>query len=147
VIEIPPVKAVTTEHRLLTLLCGCGCETKAQAPEGVSAPVQYGPRVIRLMGKFVLVTVHPKRGKDGMTAAGVLPSFRGIAVHDAWKPYDTFGNVAGHALCGLPLHRRPPRHQRPRRPHQRLPGPPLDPGNRINTPGTKAPAARARIAA
>ena len=51
-------------------------------------------------GKFVLVTVHAKRGKDGMTAAGVLPFFTGIAVHDAWKPYDTFDNVAGHALCG-----------------------------------------------
>jgi len=48
----------------------------------------------------VLVTVHAKRGKDGMKAAGVLPFFTGIAVHDAWKPYDTFGNVAGHALCG-----------------------------------------------
>jgi hypothetical protein len=49
---------------------------------------------------IVLVTVHAKRGKDGMTAAGVLPLFTGIAVHDAWKPYDAFDNVAGHALCG-----------------------------------------------
>lgn len=30
VVDIPPVKAVTTEHQLLTLLCGCGRETKAQ---------------------------------------------------------------------------------------------------------------------
>jgi transposase len=183
VIDIPPVKAVTTEHQLLTLLCGCGCETKAAAPEGVSAPVQYGPRIMGTgiylwhgqflsrdracralaemfgcapspgalaaaarktagllapalkaitqylagaevahfdetgfrtagklawvhsasWGKFVLVTVHAKRGKDGMKAAGVLPFFTGIAVHDAWKPYDTFGNVAGHALCGAHL--------------------------------------------
>jgi hypothetical protein len=36
-------------------------------------------------GKFVLVTVHAKRGKDGMTAAGVLPFFAGIAVHDAGR--------------------------------------------------------------
>jgi transposase len=180
VIDIPPVRARTTEHQLLTLACGCGCETKAAAPDGVSAPVQYGPRLMgtgiylwhgqflsrdracralselfgcapspgalaaaarktagliapalaaiarRLIscdvvhfdetgfrtagklawvhsaswGKFVLVTVHAKRGKDGMRAAGVLPFFTGIAVHDAWKPYDTFENVAGHALCG-----------------------------------------------
>jgi transposase len=180
VIDIPPVKAKTTEHQVLTLLCGCGHETKAQAPDGVTAPVQYGPRLTgtgiylwhgqflsrdracralgelfgcapspgalaaaarktagllapalaaikeylisaevvhfdetgfrtagRLAwvhsaswGKFVLVTVHARRGKDGMTAAGVLPFFTGIAVHDAWKPYDTFENVAGHALCG-----------------------------------------------
>jgi transposase len=180
VIDIPPVEAKTTEHQLLTLLCGCGHETKAPTPEGVTAPVQYGSRLMgtgiylwhgqflsrdracralgelfgcapspgalaaaarktagliapalkaitahligsdvvhfdetgfrtagRLAwvhsaswGKFVLVTVHAKRGKDGMTAAGVLPFFTGIAVHDAWKPYDTFDSVAGHALCG-----------------------------------------------
>jgi transposase len=180
VIDIPPVKAVTTEHQMLTVKCGCGCETKAQAPDGVIAPVQYGPRIMGTgiylwhgqflsrdracqalsemfgcapspgalaaaarktagflapalaaitrhliacevvhfdetgfrtagklawvhsasAGKFALFTVHAKRGKDGMKAAGVLPSFGGIAVHDAWAPYDTFGNVAGHALCG-----------------------------------------------
>jgi transposase len=180
VIDIPPVKAVTTEHQMLTVKCGCGCETKAQAPDGVSAPVQYGPRIMGTgiylwhgqflsrdracqalsdmfgcapspgalaaaakktagllgpalaavtrhliaaevahfdetgfrtagklawvhsasEGKFALFTVHAKRGKDGMKAAGILPFFTGIAVHDAWAPYDTFGNVAGHALCG-----------------------------------------------
>ena len=180
VIDIPPVKAVTTEHQMLTLKCGCGCETKAQAPDGVTAPVQYGPRIMgsgiylwhgqflsrdracqalsemfgcapspgalaaaakktagflapalaaitrhlisaevahfdetgfrtagklawvhsASQGKFALFTVHAKRGKDGMKATGVLPFFRGMAVHDAWAPYDTFEDVAGHALCG-----------------------------------------------
>jgi transposase len=180
VIDIPQVRAKTTEHQLLTLRCGCGRETKAAAPDGVTAPVQYGPRIMGTgiylwhgqflsrdracralaemfgcapspgalaaaarktagllapalkaitgylvsaevvhfdetgfrtagklawvhsasWGKYVLVTVHAKRGKDGMKAAGILPFFTGIAVHDAWKPYDTFGNVAGHALCG-----------------------------------------------
>ncbi len=38
-----------------------------------------------------------------LKAAGVLPSFGGIAVHDAWRPYDTFDNVAGHALCNSHL--------------------------------------------
>jgi transposase len=183
VIDIPPVRPEVTEHQLLTLKCGCGQETKAEAPDGVTAPVQYGPRVMgagvylwhgqflsrdracralselfgcapspgalaaaarktagliapalaaitrhlisaevahfdetgfrtagRLAwvhsassGKFVLVTVHPRRGKDGMKGAGVLPFFRGIAVHDAWKPYDSYGNVAGHALCNSHL--------------------------------------------
>jgi transposase len=180
VIDIPPVKAVTTEHPMLTLKCGCGCETKAQAPDGVTAPVQYGPRIMgsgiylwhgqflsgdracqalsemfgcapspgalaaaakktagflapalaaitrhlisaevahfdetgfrtagklawvhsASQGKFALFTVHARRGKDGMKAAGVLPVFRGITVHDAWAPSDTFEDVAGHALCG-----------------------------------------------
>lgn len=43
---------------------------------------------------------HAKRGKDGMDAAGILPAFAGIAVHDAWAPYDCYQDVAGHALCG-----------------------------------------------
>ncbi|MGH3170246.1 MAG: hypothetical protein ACRDN0_30735, partial [Trebonia sp.] len=46
VIGIPPVTAVTTEHQMLRLLCGCGCDTKARAPDGVIAPVQYGPRIM-----------------------------------------------------------------------------------------------------
>ena len=50
-------------------------------------------------GNFALFTVHAKRGKDGMKAAGVLPSFAGIAVHDAWAPCDSFDGAAGHALC------------------------------------------------
>jgi transposase len=184
VTEIPPVKAEVTEHQMIEMECPCcGQRTKADAPAGVTAPVQYGPRAAALgtylwhgqflsrdraaaalgemfgcapsaaviaaaarkiaafispaldaitkalvqaevahfdetgfrvagklawvhsasAGKFVLVTVHPKRGRQGMDAAGVLPVFAGIAVHDAWKPYDGYDGVAGHALCGAHL--------------------------------------------
>jgi len=51
-------------------------------------------------GDFALFTVHAKRGKEGMDAAGVLPAFAGIAVHDAWAPYDCYQDLEGHALCG-----------------------------------------------
>ena len=33
----------------------------------------------------------------------MLPSFAGIACHDAWAPYDGYDGVAGHALCGAHL--------------------------------------------
>jgi hypothetical protein len=33
-----------------------------------------------------------------MNALGVLPGFTGVAVHDAWAPYDTYQQAA-HALC------------------------------------------------
>jgi transposase len=49
-------------------------------------------------GKFSLITVHDKRGTIAMDAAGVLPGFTGVAVHDAWAPYDTYTG-ATHALC------------------------------------------------
>jgi transposase len=49
-------------------------------------------------GKYTLITCHPQRGRDGINDAGVLGRFRGVAVHDAWAPYDTYVDVA-HQLC------------------------------------------------
>ena len=49
-------------------------------------------------GKHTLLMVHPRRGRQAMEAMGVLPSFAGVAVHDAWAPYDTYA-PAGHQLC------------------------------------------------
>ena len=45
--------------------------------------------------------VHPQRGQAGSTAAGVLPDFQGIAVHDAYASYWTYG--CEHALCNAHL--------------------------------------------
>jgi transposase len=41
---------------------------------------------------------HRKRGTEAMNTMGILPSFTGTAVHDAWSPYDTY-TAAQHALC------------------------------------------------
>ena len=41
-------------------------------------------------GKYTLLMVHPKRGRQAIESMGVLPSFAGVAVHDAWAPYDTY---------------------------------------------------------
>ena len=49
-------------------------------------------------GKYTLLMVHPRRGKQAIEAMGVLPSFAGVAVHDAWAPYDSYTG-AGHQLC------------------------------------------------
>jgi transposase len=42
--------------------------------------------------------VHRKRGQEGMKAAGILPEFKGRAVHDHWQSYFTFQDCQ-HALC------------------------------------------------
>lgn len=47
---------------------------------------------------FVHLSVHRRRGTEATDAAGVLPAFTGIAMHDAWAPYDTY-TQATHALC------------------------------------------------
>ena len=49
-------------------------------------------------GKYTLLMVHPKRGRQAIEAMGVLPRFAGVAVHDAWAPYDGYDG-ADHQLC------------------------------------------------
>jgi transposase len=178
VFDLPPISVRVTEHQLVARRCCCGITTRAEAPEGVSAPVQYGPRITAIIvylyvgqflskkrtaaalaelfgtpisegtvaamttraakglggflewvranlaaaevvnfdetglrvegrlrwvhsastGKYSLIFVHDRRGTRGMDAAGVLPEFAGVAVHDAWAPYDTYSRIT-HALC------------------------------------------------
>jgi transposase len=178
VFDLPPMTVQVIEHQLVARRCGCGTTTCGAAPLGVTAPVQYGPRLTAIVlylyvgqflskkrtaqalaelfgtpvsegtvaamtaraaagldeflirvgdriaeaevagfdetglrvagrlawvhcartGKYTLITCHPKRGREGINDAGVLPRFRGVAVHDAWAPYDTYLE-AGHQLC------------------------------------------------
>jgi transposase len=176
--DLPPVKIEVTEHQLIERECLCGYRTRGTAPQGVDAPVQYGPRIaavvvylyigqflskkrtaqalaelfgtplsagtvasltaraaaglddfldlvrdrladaevvgfdetgLRVAGKlhwvhcarsdrYTLVTCHSKRGKAGIDDLGVLGRLRGVAVHDAWAPYDTYLDPQ-HQLC------------------------------------------------
>ena len=48
---------------------------------------------------LTLLSAHHKRGVEAMRDAGVLPSLRGVAVHDGWAPYRNFDHAL-HALCG-----------------------------------------------
>jgi len=178
VFDLPPMTVRVVEHQLIARRCACGATTGAAPPEGVSAPVQYGPRLTAIVlylyvgqflskkrtaqalaelfdtpisegtvaamtrrcadglagfltqakeqiaaaevagfdetglrvagklhwvhcartGKYTLITCHPKRGRDGINNAGVLTGFGGVAVHDAWAPYDTYLDPA-HQLC------------------------------------------------
>jgi transposase len=180
VFDLPDIGVRVTEHRLVSRRCGCGQVTSGRAPDGVDAPVQYGPGVqaavvylqqalfgaqartaqamhdlfgvamsagavaaahtragdlltdsefvdrvrdvltgadvvhvdesglrvagrlywvhVATTGKYTLIWVHPKRGRAGTDAGQVMASRTGIAVHDAWAPYDTYTAVT-HQLC------------------------------------------------
>jgi transposase len=178
VFDLPPMTVRVIEHQLIARRCRCGATTCGTAPEGVTAPVQYGPRITAIIlylyvgqflskkrtaqalaelfgtpvsegtlatmtkraadrlgefleqvkdhivdaevagfdetglrvagrlhwvhcartGKYTLLTCHPKRGREGIDDAGVLGRFHGVAVHDAWAPYDTYLD-ADHQLC------------------------------------------------
>ena len=56
VFDLPePQPLIVTEHRAHDCRCpACGAETRAPFPDGVNAPVQYGPRI----GAFVLYLLH-----------------------------------------------------------------------------------------
>lgn len=181
VFDLPEIGVRVTEHQIVSRRCGCGHVTAGVAPEGVDAPVQYGPgaqaaavylqqalfgaqaRTAQAMhdlfgipmsagavaaahtragdaladsefvdqvrdaltgadvvhvdesglrvagklhwvhvattGKYTLIWVHPKRGRAGTDAGQVMECLTGIAVHDAWAPYDTYRPAGGHQLC------------------------------------------------
>jgi len=56
VFDLPePRPLVVTEHRAHDCVCaGCGAHTRASFPDGVNAPVQYGPRI----AAFVVYLLH-----------------------------------------------------------------------------------------
>lgn len=48
---------------------------------------------------FTHLSIHAKRGQEGMDAGEILPWFPGIAVHDCWAPYWKYPLILLHALC------------------------------------------------
>jgi transposase len=52
--------------------------------------------------RFTALFCHRRRGKEAIDAAGVLPGFTGIAVHDAFTSYSRYP-TATHALCNAHL--------------------------------------------
>ena len=47
---------------------------------------------------FTYLSINRKRGRIGMDAAGILPDFHGIIVHDCWGSYWKY-QYALHAIC------------------------------------------------
>ena len=48
--------------------------------------------------EFTYLDISPKRGYLGMEQCGVLPLFRGIAMHDCWASYWSYTDLQ-HAVC------------------------------------------------
>jgi transposase len=96
VTEIPPVKAEVTEHQMIERECpGCGARTKGPAPDGVNAPVQYGPRAAAMAtylwhGQFLSrdrvlpVTEDSDGGGAGDSDVGVLQGPAAVVAAGPW---------------------------------------------------------------
>jgi transposase len=48
--------------------------------------------------EFTYYYPHPKRGRAAMEDGGILPNYRGTAVHDHWEPYNSYAECY-HAFC------------------------------------------------
>jgi transposase len=58
VFDVPPGRLRVVEHRLRWCRCrGCGVVTTASAPDGVNAPVQYGPQIAAVV-VYLIVRQH-----------------------------------------------------------------------------------------
>ena len=51
---------------------------------------------------YTYLGLHRKRGTAGMEQSGVLPKFKGIAVHDCWASYWNYPDIQ-HGVCGAHL--------------------------------------------
>ena len=91
VFDLPPMTVRVTEHQLIARRCGCGTTTGAAAPQGVTAPVQYGPRITAIvLYLYVGQFLSKKR-----TAAALAELF-GTPLSDA-----TVAAMAARAADGL----------------------------------------------
>lgn len=83
VFDPPPLTVRVTKHQLIARRCLCGATTCDTAPEGVTAPVQYGPRitsiVVYLYVRQVLVE-ETHRSRAGRTVRH--PGLRRHRVHN-----------------------------------------------------------------
>ena len=50
--------------------------------------------------KLTQYHVHDKRGQIGMQAGGILPHYKGVSVHDYWRPYLKFTDCQ-HSFCNV----------------------------------------------
>ena len=48
--------------------------------------------------EYTYLDISPKRGAAGMEQCGVLPEFKGIAMHDCWASYWNYPDIQ-HAVC------------------------------------------------
>lgn len=71
VFDLQPVVMTVTEHRLEHRRCRCGVKTMADAPAGVGAPAQYGPRV-RAIAAYLVGYQHLPLARAAETLADLL---------------------------------------------------------------------------
>jgi transposase len=92
VFDLPPMTVRVTEHQLIARRCRRGTTTCGSAPEGVSAPVQYGPRItaiILYIGQFL----SKNRTAQALAELFGAPVCEGTVAAMTQRAADGLGNV------------------------------------------------------
>jgi transposase len=64
---------------------------------GIKIDAQLAWAHVLCTPKFTFFYPHEKRGKDSMVDMGIISEYKGVLVHDHWKPY--LGYDCKHGLC------------------------------------------------
>jgi transposase len=78
VFDLPPLRYEVTQHQVLQARCACGKVHRGEFPEGVSAPVQYGPHALAAMVHMSQHHMLPAK-----RTAALMGDFFGLAASDA----------------------------------------------------------------
>jgi transposase len=78
VFDLPPLRYEVTEHQVLQAQCACGKVHRGEFPEGVWAPVQYGPHALAAMVHMSQHHMLPAK-----RTSELMGDFFGLAVSDA----------------------------------------------------------------
>jgi transposase len=94
--DLPEVTVTVTDHQLIERECGCGHRTKAAAPQGAEAPLQYGPRIAA-----TIVYLYIGQFLSKKRTAQALAELFGIPLSSGTVAALTFEVRSGSAGCGL----------------------------------------------
>src|SRR5439155_1294661 len=89
--DLPPIEVEVTEHQLVERECSCGVRTRAAAPAGVDAPVQYGSRITA-----IVVYLYVGQFLSKQRAAGALADLFGTPLSAG-----TIASMVARAAGGL----------------------------------------------
>ncbi|WP_427019222.1 IS66 family transposase (plasmid) [Pseudarthrobacter sp. P1] len=107
VFDLPRIALRVVEHRIEHRRCGCGRVTMAEAPTGIGAPAQYGPRVRGLATYLLAAQYLPlERTAVLLTELVGAPISQGSLARwyaDAAAGLDGFDRVLRDGLCGAPV--------------------------------------------
>ncbi len=97
VFDLPPITVQVTEHQLIERRCKCGVTTCGTAPEGVTAPVQYGPRITAIiLYLYVGQFLSKKRTAGALAELFGTPVSEGTVATMTKRAADGLGEVLGH---------------------------------------------------